>query len=69
MSSDKVRLIVLSTFGLEAVIKRELMDFGFKDFVVADGKIEFDAEMKDIPRLNIGLRAADRARDVPGRRG
>ncbi len=57
---SKVRLIVLSTFGLEAVIKRELMDLGFNDFVVADGKIEFDAEMKDIPRLNIGLRAADR---------
>lgn len=57
---SSLRLIVLSTFGLEAVIKRELTGFGFKDFVVADGKIEFDAELNDIPRLNIGLRAADR---------
>ena len=60
MKENMLRLIVLSTFGLEAVIKRELMDLGFNDFTVADGRIEFDAAMKDIPRLNINLRAADR---------
>ncbi len=60
MIQDKIRLIVLSAFGLEAVVKRELTDLGFGGFVVADGKIEFDAEIKDIPRLNIALRAADR---------
>lgn len=56
----KINLIVTSTFGLEAVVKRELQDLGFKDLKVADGKIEFEADFADIPRLNINLRAADR---------
>jgi len=55
-----VRLIVTSTFGLEAVVKRELQDLGFNDLTIADGKIEFEAGIADIPRVNIGLRAADR---------
>ncbi|MBF0387954.1 MAG: hypothetical protein HQL20_08885 [Candidatus Omnitrophica bacterium] len=37
---NKLRLIVLSTFGLEAVIKRELDGLGFKDYRIADGTIE-----------------------------
>jgi putative N6-adenine-specific DNA methylase len=56
----KIRLIVTSAFGLEAVVKRELMVLGFNDFVVADCKVEFEADLVDIPRLNIRLRAADR---------
>ena len=56
----KIRAIVTSTFGLEAVVKRELQDLGFKGLAVADGKIEFDAMLEDIPRLNLNMRAADR---------
>lgn len=56
----KIRLIVTTMFGLEAVVKRELQGFGFTEFSVADGRIEFTAEVSDIPRLNIGLRTADR---------
>ncbi|MBF0593572.1 MAG: class I SAM-dependent RNA methyltransferase [Candidatus Omnitrophica bacterium] len=55
-----IRVIVTSSFGLEAVVKRELQALGYDGFLVADGKIEFDAELKDIPRLNINLRVADR---------
>ncbi len=55
-----VHLIVTSTFGLEAIVKRELQDLGFHDLLVADGKIEFEATLNDIPRLNMALRAADR---------
>ncbi|MBF0331250.1 MAG: class I SAM-dependent RNA methyltransferase [Candidatus Omnitrophica bacterium] len=57
---DHVKLVVTSTFGLEAVIKRELQDLGFDKFSVVDGRIEFDALVADIPRLNIHLRSADR---------
>jgi len=56
----KLKLIVTSAFGLEAVVKRELEDLGFSGFTVADGKIEFEAELLEIPRLNLWLRAADR---------
>jgi putative N6-adenine-specific DNA methylase len=56
----QINLIVTSTFGLEAVLKRELLDFGFNGGVVSDGKIEFPATVDDIPTLNIKLRTADR---------
>lgn len=55
-----INLIATSTFGLEAVVKRELQDLGFRELTVADGKIEFKASLADIPRLNLNLRAADR---------
>jgi putative N6-adenine-specific DNA methylase len=57
---DKIDLIATSTFGLEAVVKRELEGLGIKDFTGADGKVEFAATLEDIPRLNLWLRAADR---------
>ena len=57
---DKIKLVVTSTFGLEAVIKRELQALGFDQFHVVDGRIEFDATCADIPRLNLHLRTADR---------
>ena len=56
----KIRLIVTSTFGLEAVVKREVQDLGLSGMTVADGKVEFEAELSDIPRLNLWLRTADR---------
>ncbi|MBF0619094.1 MAG: class I SAM-dependent RNA methyltransferase [Candidatus Omnitrophica bacterium] len=58
--APRIRLIVTSSFGLEAVVKNEVLDLGFRDVVMSDGKVEFDAEIKDIPLLNIWLRAADR---------
>ena len=57
---DKITLIVTTMFGFESVVKKELIALGFKDFIVSDGKIEFDASIIDIPDLNIWLRAADR---------
>ncbi|MCK5706460.1 MAG: class I SAM-dependent RNA methyltransferase [Candidatus Aureabacteria bacterium] len=57
---DKITLIVTTTFGFEAVVKKELVYLGFKDFIISDGKIEFDGSITDIPKLNLWLRAADR---------
>jgi len=57
---DKIKLIVTTTFGLEAVAKKELIALGFENFIASDGKLEFDADVSDIPKLNIWLRSADR---------
>ncbi|NTV29045.1 MAG: class I SAM-dependent RNA methyltransferase [Candidatus Omnitrophica bacterium] len=57
---NKIRLIVTCGFGLEAVVKRELLALGFPDTTGSDGRVEFDACPQDIPRLNLRLRAADR---------
>ena len=57
---DKITLIATTTFGLEAVVKRELQALGFHDLRASNGKVEFDATPEDIPTLNLWLRSADR---------
>ncbi len=64
---EKINLIATSTFGLEAVVKRELKNLGFEKQTVLDGSIEFEADISDIPRLNINLRSADRLLLVMGK--
>jgi len=56
----KIPLMVTSTFGLERIVKQELKSLGFHDLIVSDGKIEFQAFLEDIPKLNMQLRTADR---------
>lgn len=53
-------LIITCAFGLEKLVKRELQDLGFNQCRVSDGKLEIEASLQDIPRLNIHLRTADR---------
>ncbi|NIW46932.1 MAG: methyltransferase, partial [Gammaproteobacteria bacterium] len=48
------------TFGLEAVVKRELQELGFEDLTVSNGRVEFRARPEDIPTPNLWLRSADR---------
>lgn len=55
-----LELIATTTFGLEAVCKRELVDLGFDNIKVENGKVSFSASEKDIPTANLWLRTADR---------
>jgi len=57
---NQITLIATLSFGLEAVVKRELHALGFQTTHVADGKVEFQATPGDIPRANLWLRSADR---------
>lgn len=57
---EKITLIATATFGLESVVKREVLALGFSGIRVFDGRVEFEATVKDIPRANIWLRCADR---------
>jgi len=56
----KIELIATATFGLEAVVKREVINLGYSEVKVADGKVHFQAEEKDIAYSNLWLRTADR---------
>ena len=56
----KYNLIVTCTFGLESVLKKELIGLGYNNLTVQDGKIFFPAEDVDIAKTNIFLRTADR---------
>ncbi|QDU80867.1 Ribosomal RNA large subunit methyltransferase L [Polystyrenella longa] len=60
MSQSSVDLIVLSTFGLEAVVGRELKALGYSDFQTQDGRITFTADLDAICKTNLWLRSADR---------
>lgn len=56
----EVTLIATAKFGLEMVVKQEVQALGFDEIVVSDGRIEFSADVTDIPRANLWLRCADR---------
>jgi putative N6-adenine-specific DNA methylase len=57
---EKLTLIATSTFGLEAVVKRELLALGFEILKTSEGKVEFAATPEEVPIPNLWLRCADR---------
>lgn len=57
---NNIELIATTTFGLEAVAKRELEALGYKDLKVDNGKVTFPATERDIAKANIWLRTAER---------
>jgi putative N6-adenine-specific DNA methylase len=63
---DNLNFIATATFGLEAVVKRELSRMDFKITSGSDGRVDFCGNFSDMARANIGLRAADRVLLVVG---
>ncbi len=55
-----ITLIATVKFGLERIVKNEVHALGFNEIHVSDGKIEFEATLDDIPRVNLWLRCTDR---------
>lgn len=58
----KIELIATATFGLETVVKHELLDLGYDNLQVENGKVTFTTELSGIPRANLWLRSADRVK-------
>ena len=56
----KLELIATATFGLEAVVKREIQQLGYKILKTEDGKITYMGDERAIVRSNLWLRSADR---------
>lgn len=56
----KFDLIATTTFGLEAVAKREIEKLGYKIVKSENGKITFSGNERGIVRANLWLRTADR---------
>lgn len=57
---EQIELIATSTFGLESVVKREVLALEYEDIEVENGKVTFKCDEKAIPKANIWLRTADR---------
>lgn len=56
----RYQLIATATFGLEAVVKREVQNLGYQIEKTEDGKITYQGDERAIVRSNLWLRAADR---------
>lgn len=56
----KLELIATSTFGLEAVVRREVEALGYKVIRSEDGKITYLGDERAIVKSNLWLRSADR---------
>ncbi|MDR0851436.1 MAG: class I SAM-dependent RNA methyltransferase [Clostridiales Family XIII bacterium] len=56
----KLELIATATFGLEAVVRRELEDLGYKIVAREDGRITYVTNEAGLARSNLRLRTADR---------
>lgn len=56
----KFELIAPCHFGLEAVLKREIIDLGYDVLQVEDGRVTFGGDVEAVCRANIFLRSAER---------
>jgi putative N6-adenine-specific DNA methylase len=57
---SKIELIATATFGLEAVVAREVKNLGYEAIRTENARISFLADESAIPRCNLWLRSADR---------
>lgn len=57
---DKIELIAPCHFGLEAVLKREILDLGYEIARVEDGRVTFYGDAEAVCYANIFLRTAER---------
>lgn len=56
----EIELIATATFGLEAVVAREVRALGYEPATVENGRVIFKADETGICRANLWLRSADR---------
>lgn len=57
---ERYELIAPCHFGLEAMLKREIIDIGYEVTRVEDGRVYFEGDEEGIVRANIFLRTAER---------
>ncbi|MDO4544982.1 MAG: class I SAM-dependent RNA methyltransferase [Bacillota bacterium] len=56
----KLELTATATFGLEAVVRREIEALGYQIIKTEDGKVSYTGDERAIVRSNLWLRSADR---------
>lgn len=60
LNMERLELIAPCHFGLEAVLKREILELGYEIIRVEDGRILFEGDAEAVCRANIYLRTAER---------
>jgi putative N6-adenine-specific DNA methylase len=56
----QIELIATATFGLEAMVAREVKSLGYGEAKTENARVTFQADLSAIPRSNLWLRSADR---------
>lgn len=64
--AHKFSIAASCTFGLEGVLKKELIRMGYEDAKAENGKVYFSGDEADVARANIHLRTADRVYLIMG---
>ena len=64
---NKYILMAPCHFGLEAVLKKEIIDLGYDIVKVEDGRVSFEGDAEAICRANVFLRTAERVLIQVGR--
>lgn len=62
-----LEIITPCHFGIEAVLKKEIIDLGYDVKLVEDGRVTFYGDEEAVCRANIGLRTAERVLIQVGR--
>lgn len=57
---NRYELIAPCHFGLEAVLKKEIVDIGYDISLVEDGRVSFYGDEEAVCRANVNLRTAER---------
>ena len=57
---SRIELIATSSFGLEAIVAREVRKLGYEDMMVENARVNYRADLEGICRSNLWLRSADR---------
>ena len=61
---EKWELIAPCHFGLEAVLKREILDLGYEISKVEDGKVTFWGDAQAVADANVFIRTAEDRKSV-----
>ncbi len=67
MSNTMFEYVVPCHFGMESILKKEILDLGYEIVQVEDGRITFRGDENAIARANIFLRTAERVLLLVGR--
>ena len=62
----KMEFVAPCHFGLEAVLKKEILNLGYEITRVSDGRVGFAGDESALARANIFLRSAERVLLVVG---
>lgn len=57
---EEIELIATTTFGLEAIVKKEIKDLGYEITGVENGQVRFKGDLQALCKANLWLRTSER---------